>query len=388
VDSYLMTKRVTSLCGAGELARRPQLPAGGSSARSLRGFTLVELLVVIAILATLMALLLPAVQGVRESSRRTQCGNNLRQVNLALHQYHTSFNEFPIRRHKRWRPELYGNNYDTGRGFTEFLPFLEQRGLFDQIWSDGVYGGGAWPEGGWKPSNGPSKAAEQASPYAQVVSILLCPSDGMAASKSMSLWDMEYGKSSYAFCSGDAADNGTGPRPVRGIFGNDTATRMSQIRDGTSNTIMTGEIVAYFAYNRVKGGVKSNVTIKMTTPPTDCLAFVAGDSYNPPTGDQGWRGGGWCFGPMAHSGFNTVLPPNGPSCAWWRGQSDEGYFSAQSYHPGGVSVGLADGSVRFIDETIDTGNLSLPNPPSGPSPYGVWGALGSRAGGESQSLPE
>ena len=96
-----MTKRVTSLCGAGELARRPQLPAGGSSARSLRGFTLVELLVVIAILATLMALLLPAVQGVRESSRRTQCGNNLRQVNLALHQYHTSFNEFPIRRHKR-----------------------------------------------------------------------------------------------------------------------------------------------------------------------------------------------------------------------------------------------------------------------------------------------
>jgi type II secretory pathway pseudopilin PulG len=348
---------------------------------------LVELLVVIAILATLMALLLPAVQGVREAARRTQCGSNLKQVNLALHQYHQSFEVFPVRRYKRWRGDI---NDDMRMGFTELLPFLEQSNLFNEIWTAATYAGVPWPEGGWKPTVAPgyNGAADRACPYARVVPVLLCPSDGYAASKSPSHWNLEYGKTNYALCSGDAADNGTGPRPVRGIFGNDTPIRMAQIRDGTSSTIMTGELVSWFEHNRVKGGVKSQVTMGISQPPTACLAYVAGDIYNPPTVGGDWRGQGWSAGPMAHCGFNTVLPPNGASCAWWRGQSDEGYFSAQSNHPGGVSIGMADCSVRFIDETINTGNLSAVHPGSGPSPYGVWGALGSRAGGEGQALPD
>jgi prepilin-type processing-associated H-X9-DG protein len=206
------------------------------------------------------------------------------------------------------------------------------------------------------------------------------------------MWDLQYGKNSYGLCNGDAAVNGTGAT-LRGIFGQRRASppttpiQIAQIRDGLSNTIMTGEIASFSEHNRIQGSIKTNLTINNTTPPTNCLAFVAGDTYNPPTGDQGWRGGGWCLGAMAHSGFNTVLPPNGPSCNNWR-TTDDGFYSAQSYHPGGVTVGLADGSVRFINETVDTGNLSLTHPGTGPSPYGVWGTLGSRAGGESLSLPD
>jgi prepilin-type processing-associated H-X9-DG protein len=88
---------------------------------------------------------------------------------------------------------------------------------------------------------------------------------------------------------------------------------------------------------------------------------------------------------MYNIGFNTILPPNGPSCTEHRA-GFPGYFTAQSFHSGGVNVALADGSVRFISETIDTGNLSAPHTGSGPSPYGVWGALGSKAGGEVVSL--
>jgi prepilin-type processing-associated H-X9-DG protein len=93
-------------------------------------------------------------------------------------------------------------------------------------------------------------------------------------------------------------------------------------------------------------------------------------------------------------GFTTILPPNAPSCANAHGEWQEGIFSPDSYHPGGVNVGMADGSVRFIAETVNTGNLAAPVPGSSttvpfgaPSPYGVWGALGSKQGGEAVALP-
>ena len=87
------------------------------------------------------------------------------------------------------------------------------------------------------------------------------------------------------------------------------------------------------------------------------------------------------------TGFNTILPPNGPSCnsedRTWKGfQRGNGIYSAGSYHPGIVQVCMVDGSVQVVNDTIDTGNLNAPTPTSGQSPYGIWGALGTRAAGE------
>ena len=88
------------------------------------------------------------------------------------------------------------------------------------------------------------------------------------------------------------------------------------------------------------------------------------------------------------SGFTTILPPNSPSCANGAGEWQEGIFTPDSYHPGGVNGGMCDGSVRFFSETINAGNLNAPVPrvgSLGPSPYGVWGALGSKDGTEPSS---
>ena len=90
-------------------------------------------------------------------------------------------------------------------------------------------------------------------------------------------------------------------------------------------------------------------------------------------------------------GFTTILPPNAPSCANNQGEWEEGIFSADSYHPGGVNAAMADGSIRFVAETINTGNLGAPMPQTPlwgtPSPYGVWGAMGTKAGSEAFSNP-
>ena len=105
-------------------------------------------------------------------------------------------------------------------------------------------------------------------------------------------------------------------------------------------------------------------------------------------GSDTWRAQIWSDGRATTTSVSTVLPPNSPSClypypcdgmAW-------GFFSAQSNHSGGVNVGLADGSVRFVSDTVDCGNLNARCVRSGKSPYGVWGAMGSPQGGETVSL--
>jgi prepilin-type processing-associated H-X9-DG protein len=96
----------------------------------------------------------------------------------------------------------------------------------------------------------------------------------------------------------------------------------------------------------------------------------------------------WFDGYPAFTGVTTVLPPNSPSCAVDNWGDSWGVFSATSYHTGGVNIGLADGTVRFITSAVNTGNLAAAEVTSGPSPYGVWGAMGTRASGESFSNPD
>jgi prepilin-type processing-associated H-X9-DG protein len=95
----------------------------------------------------------------------------------------------------------------------------------------------------------------------------------------------------------------------------------------------------------------------------------------------------WFDGYPAFTGFNTILPPNSPSCAQDNWGDTWGVFSASSFHPGGVNGLMGDGSVHFITNSINTGNLNSPEVTSGPSPYGVWGAMGSINGGETVVMP-
>jgi prepilin-type processing-associated H-X9-DG protein len=131
------------------------------------------------------------------------------------------------------------------------------------------------------------------------------------------------------------------------------------------------------------GGWSGSQAPDATTPPGFCAATAPGGVYTAGRIEDSR----WNDGRLAYAAFQTILAPNSPSCT--RPSSagnihdhNRNLSTATSLHPGGVNVLFCDGSVRFVTDGIDTGNLSATYPTSGPSPYGVWGALGSRAGGE------
>lgn len=162
--------------------------------------------------------------------------------------------------------------------------------------------------------------------------------------------------------------------------------------DGTSNTIAMGEIGTPSGLS-VIGQFAIGQRSSMLSNPSMCLGVLAKprEKNYPkglPLGEPG-RGGRWADGAAGFSLFNTVLPPNSPSCAVGGAHAVDGIYSVGSWHPGGAQVAMTDGSVRFISETIDAGDAS--RPPVTPeqlangliaSPYGVWGAIGTSTGGE------
>ena len=176
----------------------------------------------------------------------------------------------------------------------------------------------------------------------------------------------------------------------RGIFQPERWLGISHVVDGTSNTVMLGEMVVGGRPGERPGGV----ALSMTTPsPAACVARIDPTDptrLTPPVQDQTRPVGGraW-YGLPNFTGFSTMVSPNGPSCLY---SLDGAEFmgTASSRHPGGVNVAMADGSVRFISQTIDTGQqneLDVPNPGNRRSPWGVWGAMGSCGGSEAVSIP-
>ncbi len=369
-----------------------------------RGFTLVELLVVIAIIGILVGLLLPAVQAAREAARRMQCSNGIKQLGLALLNYESTYKALPPRKGGTGAPTggpfsgTARNNTNGNRlsGFVHLLPYMEQGAMFNLIQagdSAGTYGFRANLGGPTVAAGGPA-AWTPWTPWMISPSMLTCPSDGPVFNAPANTQT-----NNYAMCIGDTNNNARDIADSRGVFGSSRYTKLGALTDGTSNTITFSErLKANFGLTNVVTNQIETVLGTTTsagailTAPATCYTTANGRYFNAGQRVKGRFGSLWTDGQAERVCFNTILPPNKPSCTTdTNGNADSGannqglLIPASSRHTGGVNVGYADGSVHFISDSIDTGNLNAPSLTSGPSPYGVWGALGTKSGGETVS---
>ncbi|MBB03672.1 MAG: DUF1559 domain-containing protein [Rubinisphaera brasiliensis] len=307
-----------------------------------RGFTLIELLVVIAIIAILVALLLPAVQQAREAARRSACKNNLKQIGLALHNYHDTHGSFPP---GRVRNSTCGvNSWQTSNitWLARILPQMEQSAIYDSIdFERGCESNGATGANGPHDDN-PGGARRQ------VVAAYRCPSEpgnggvrwtapdgtevsGTAPSNS-------FASGNYSGCVGATSREG-GSNPA-GIFGTNSNVRIRDITDGTSNTVIVGEVIIGFPH---LGGNPTG------TQPHELCATTG----SPNTSSTRQTGFSWFYGERPNAAwFSANTSPNSElwDCA---GNTNYTNFATRSQHKGGAQVCLADGSTRFVSENVD-----------------------------------
>ncbi|TWT78947.1 hypothetical protein CA13_03440 [Planctomycetes bacterium CA13] len=407
--------------------------------RSKPGFTLVELLVVIAIIGVLVGLLLPAVQAAREAARRMSCSNNFKQLGLAIHNYHSAYNSLPMFKGGTARLAGAPNSYRTtaiagssGGGndglqlsiLVPLLPFFEGQGLWEQIANPysipaGQPGAGLiFAPMGPVPAMGLGRHAEnQYDPWLTNVPTLRCPSDPGIGLPSQ-------GRTNYGACLGDdifRINNGgvsafgvkhptqfPQARSVcRGMFVPRQVTKFRDVLDGLSNTMMMGELMTDLGDNDTRTATAMATGNIYQMPGEAC---PTGDPLRPIfwdasavtliAGSQSRRGYKWASAYPIDSGVVNIFPPNGRACgisnaspATWR----PGIWGTSSRHQGGAHILMGDGAVKFITESIEAGNpangmvrwngssppaFNTFASPGSISPYGLWGALSTRASKE------
>jgi hypothetical protein len=329
-----------------------------------------------------------------------QCSNKVKQLSLSLHNYHDTFFAFPAGCVYNFKG---GTDTDTVgsriSGFIALLPFNEQGALYDKI-NSGNY------KYNWN-LNAPATvltnggadhaAASMQNPPIARLNPLLCPSDSGTNSN-----DSESGRINYRFSYGDYPVYGTVTATtqcevVRGALGINKWYGMESLSDGTSNTVVFSERV--IAPNATERIIKAThvIAIMAEGDPSVSGTFGVfgnsnGNSYNI---DLPGRGGTrWGDGDPHYTGFLTIVKPNGKCFGSVADVPLDNQIStavtASSNHSGGVQVGLGDGSVRFISETIDSGpdiSGGYTYSADGPSAFGIWGAYGSKNGGEAKTLP-
>jgi prepilin-type N-terminal cleavage/methylation domain-containing protein/prepilin-type processing-associated H-X9-DG protein len=306
--------------------------------RRRSGFTLIELLVVIAIIAILIALLLPAVQAAREAARRMQCVNNLKQIGLALHNYHESRQSLP--------PSSMGG-ISAFSALSQILPYLEQTNMYNALnfsLSDS------------DPSNNTVLVAN--------INTSICPSD-LPISTTVNGAQTNYmaDQGSWIVFGSATGANANLP-PPNGVFLAGSVTRFADITDGLSNTGFYSERILDFPSNAVIDPI-ADVFFPRTMPLTvadavsQCQAL---DITNLANQAPVFMGAPWVNGQHV---FQNITGPNTRSCGFFF--VNRATMAASSRHPGGANLLLGDGSVRFIKNSIN-----IP----------TWQAIGTKAGGE------
>ena len=330
--------------------------------RRNRGFTLIELLVVTAIITVLIALLLPAVQQARESARRAQCKNNLKQIGLALHNYESSHSCLP--------PGRVGFPM-TFSSLAAILPYVDGGNLYNLI----------------DFNKAPTYVEPPVAPYSQNVvaamtkiPMYLCPSDfGSVEGNS-------YASTNYVACTGSGASvaaryirKGDGVMMDVKLGG---LTRFRDIIDGMSSTVAFGEQTlgnGYAAGGNGTGSIPGSTSpvdprlqvLKLSTAQNDALTGTDPSPTNCVVGAAGsWsgiRGAKWMDGHYGNSLYNHALSPNSLKFDCGNTSNNAGLTAARSRHTGGVHILLCDGSTRFVSDNID---------------MVTWQAIATKSGGD------